>query len=191
MSTIKITDAAVEPLTLAQAKTHLREDLVDADNDLYISGLITVVRQAAEARLERTLLTTTWLRSDTGFSRGCIKLVYPRIQSIDWVKYVALDGVLTTLQPSAYEIEPDSELGLLLPAYGMCWPETRQRPGAVKVQYKAGYGDAPASIPAPIVQWIKLGLTDLYESRARSSERPALPQDFADGLLDPYRLWGL
>ena len=39
MTTIRITDATVEPLTLDQAKRHLREDLDDAgnDEDIYIT----------------------------------------------------------------------------------------------------------------------------------------------------------
>ncbi len=188
MPTIKITDAAAEPITLADAKVHLKEDLVDAGNDSYITGLITVARQAAEERLQRTLLTTTWLRSDSGFTRGCIPLAFPRIQSIDWVKYVAEDGTLTTLDPAAYELEATHEPGLLLPAYGLAWPAARARPGAVKVQYKAGYGDTAASLPKPIVQWMLLALTDLYENRARSSERPVLPQDFADGLISSFEI---
>ncbi len=188
MPTIKITDAAAEPITLAEAKAHLREDLADAGNDAYITGLITVVRQAAEERLQRTLLTSTWQRSDAGFTRGCIPLLFPRIQSITWLKYVAEDGTLTTLDPAAYELEATHEPGLLLPAYGLAWPAARARPGAVKVQYKAGYGDTADSLPKPIVQWMLLALTDLYENRARSSERPVLPQDFADGLINSFEI---
>lgn len=188
MPTIKITDAAAEPVTLAIAKGHLKEDLVDATNDAYITTLITVARQACEERLQRTLLTTTWLRSESGFHRACIPLAFPRIQSIDWVKYVAEDGTLTTLDPAAYELEATHEPGLLLPAYGLAWPAARARPGAVKVQYKAGYGDTAASLPKPIAQWILLALTDLYENRGRSGERPMLPHDFADGLISSFEI---
>lgn len=61
----------------------------------------------------------------------------------------------------------------------------------MRVTYKAGYGTAAADVPAPIVSWIKLAMTDLYEQRARSAERPAVPMQFADGLLDAYRVWSL
>lgn len=190
MPTIKITDATTEPVTLVQAKTHLREEQDETHNDLLITSLITVARQAAEDRLQRTLIDTTWLRSMDAFPRGggCIGLNMPRVLSVEWVKYLAPDGKLTTLAPAAYELDPTAEPALLMPAYGTCWPATRQRPGAVQVQYKAGYGAVAAAVPKPIVQWILLALAELFENRSRSAERPVLPQQFADGLLDHHRI---
>lgn len=193
MPTIKITDATVEPLTLAEAKAHLRETQTETHNDLYIASLITTVRQAAEDRLQRTLLTTTWQRTLDRFpacSAG-VELYMPRVISVVHVKYVAPDGTLTTLDPAAYELENTAEPGLLLPAHNTSWPATRVRPGAVQIQYTAGYGATADKIPQPIVHWIKLALTDLYGTRRRSAERPALPQDFAEGLLDHHKVWSV
>lgn len=193
MPTIKITDATTEPVTLAQAKDHLREEQDETRNDLLITGLITVARQAAEDRLQRTLIDTTWLRTMDAFPRcgGHIELIKPPVLSVLWVKSLAPDGAFTTLDPAAYELDPTAEPGLLMPAHGTSWPATRQRPGAVQVQYKAGYGATAEAVPKPIVQWILLALTDLYENRGRSAERPALPQEFADGLLDTYKIWSV
>lgn len=191
MSTIKITDATVEPLSLLQAKQHLHETLEDAGNDAYISALITVARQAAEDRLQRTLLQTTLQTVLPGFPCGPIKLHRPAILAVEWVKYIDAAGVEQTLAPADYTLQPGSEPGLLWPAFGKSWPAHRSQPGAVRVQYLAGYGTAPADIPATIVQWIKLVITDLYENRSRSSERPAVPQDFADGLLTGHHIWSL
>ena len=192
MPTIKITDATVEPLTLQEAKIHLNETLDDAGNDAYISALITVARQAAEERLGRTLIQTTLQRVLYGFPWGeAIKLYRPPVLSVDWVKYIDTSGVQQTLAPSDYLLEPGSEPGLLWPTWGQRWPAVRHQPGAVVVQYQAGSGTTAAAVPAPIVHWIKLALTDLYENRARSSDRPAVPQDFAEGLLNGHHIWSL
>ena len=192
MTTIKITDATVEPLTLQDAKTHLNETLDDAGNDAYISALITVARQAAEERLGRTLIQTTLQRVLGGFPcSDAIRLYRPNVLAVEWVKYIDTSGVQQTLAPSDYLLEPGSEPGLLWPAYGKGWPAHRSQPGAVLVQYQAGYGTTAAAVPAPIVHWIKLALTDLYENRARSSDRPAVPQDFAEGLLNGHHIWSL
>lgn len=193
MPTIKVIDATVEPLSLPEAKAHLREEQDETHNDLLIASLITVARQAAEDRLQRTLIDTTWLRTMDAFPRcgGHVELIKPPVLSIQWVKYLAPDGTFSTLGPAAYELDPTAEPGLLMPAYGTSWPATRQRPGAVQVQYKAGYGTTAAAVPKPIVQWIKLALTELYENRSRSAERPVLPQEFADGLLDTYKIWSV
>lgn len=192
MTTIKIIDATVEPLTLQEAKIHLNETLDDAANDAYISALITVARQAAEERLGRTLIQTTLQRVLYGFPWGeAIKLYRPTVLSVDWVKYIDTSGVQQTMDPSAYLLEPGSEPGLLWPTWGQRWPAVRHQPGAVVVQYQAGYGTTAAAVPAPIVHWIKLALSDLYENRARSSDRPAVPQDFAEGLLNGHHIWNL
>lgn len=193
MPTIKITDATVEPLTLQEAKAHLRETQTETHNDLLITALIKVAREAAEARLQRTLLTTTWQRTLDCFpSRNDpVELHMPRVIAVTSVQYVAPDGVLTPMDQAAYELEPSAEPGLLLPAYNTSWPATRVRPGAVQIQYTAGYGATADKIPTPIVQWIKLALTDLYENRTRSAERPVLPQAFAEGLLDHYKVWSV
>jgi hypothetical protein len=31
----------------------------------------------------------------------------------------------------------------------------------------------------------------MYTYRERSADKPAVPQNFADALLDTYRIWGL
>lgn len=190
MSTIKVTDATVEPLTLADAKAHLRETLMDANNDAYITALIKVARTEAENRLQRTLLETTWLLTLDCFP-SVIALSRPPLASVDWVKYLDAAGVLQTLSPSAYAARTTETPGQIVRAYGASWPTTQAQPGAVQVQYKAGYGTTADKVPVPIVQWIKLALTDLYENRGRSSDRPLLAQDFADGLLAEYRLWSV
>lgn len=46
MNTRTTTAPTVEPLTLAETKVHLREDLTDAGNDALITSLIAVARQA-------------------------------------------------------------------------------------------------------------------------------------------------
>ena len=193
MPTIKITDATVEPLTLAAAKAHLREEQDETHNDQLIAGLITVARQAAEDRLQRTLIQSTWLRTLACFpaAGGAVELHMPRVISVESVHYINAAGALTLLDPSAYELEATAEPGLLLPVHGLRWPFVQARPGAVRVQYKAGYGATAATVPAPIVQWIKLALTDLWANRSRSAERPVLPQEFADGLLDTYKIWSV
>ncbi|MFN3375236.1 MAG: hypothetical protein ACK40S_01615 [Burkholderiaceae bacterium] len=191
MPTIKITDATVEPLTLAQAKDHLRETLDDAGNDALIASLITVARQAAEDRLQRTLLQTTWEHTRSAFPVGGapIALPMPRIMAVASVQYRDPAGALQTLPPSAYQLAPGAEPGQLWPTPGTVWPSTQaQHPAAVVVRYTAGYGTQAADVPAPIVQWIKLALTDLYQRRARSSDKPAVPHQFADALLDVHRV---
>ena len=82
---------------------------------------------------------------------------------------------------------------MLVPAPGQGWPATQAGVvEAVSVEYVAGYGDAAASVPAPLKAWILLALGDLFENRqATSIGNTVNPLPFADGLLDTYRNFAL
>jgi uncharacterized phiE125 gp8 family phage protein len=185
MALTKITDAAVEPVTLAEAKAHLRVDA--ADEDAYITALITVARTAAEERMQRTLMNTSW-RLMLDFFPDAIRLPMPRIVAVSSVQYVDPDGALQTLDPSGYSVDSASEPGWIVPAWGLDWPDARGQVNAVSVLYTAGYGAYPALVPAPIRQWILLAIGEMYAARERSADKPMVPHQFVDGLLDTYRV---
>jgi len=182
MSLTKITDATTEPFDAAAVKVHLHETLVDTANDALITRLIKVARTAAEERTERTLLATTWQLNFDTFP-AVITLERPPIVSVAWIKYIDAAGTLQTLDPALYQVDIAKQPGRISPVYGQYWPQTRPCTfGAVTVRYTAGYADA-ASVPETVRQWILLAVSEMYELRNRSAERPTVPHDFADYLL--------
>ncbi len=191
MALTKITDASVEPLTLAQAKRQLREDLVDAENDTDIEALIKQARTDCENRIKRSLLETTWkltLDAFPGFwSLGgrLIRLERGPIIEVESIKYYDAAGVLQTLATDQWRVS-DHRIQAV-----SNWPMTECRIGAVEIVYKAGYGTTADKVPANLVAWIKLAISDLYDQRSRSAERPVLPQAFADGLIDNETVWAV
>lgn len=179
-----------EPLDVPQALAHLRVD--DSESVDYVAGLIAVARQQAEDRTERTLMPSTWTLRLPAFPAadgGAIELLRPPIIGVTSVQYLDADGTLQTVDPASYVVDTQSEPGRLLPL-ASSWPATATHPQAVTIVYTAGYASA-AAVPMPIKQWMLLAMGDLFELRQRSSDKPALPQDFADGLLAPYRLLGI
>lgn len=64
---------AGEPITLLEAKQHLRVD-VD-DDDALIGSLITAARQAAETRTGRQLMTARWKLVLDGFPGSLVNHV--------------------------------------------------------------------------------------------------------------------
>lgn len=200
MPTIRYTDAAVEPLTLAEAKRHLRVDDDDADTNADIASAITTARMDAEHRLQRSLITTVWQYTADGFpwrdwrdcrdwhDRAAIRLPMGQVNSIVHLKYTDVGGVLRTWAADQYQLHADR----ITPAPGVSWPDTlADKAGAVEVRYSAGYGDAAATVPGPIKSWLRLAVADLWEQRRRSTEKPLVPQHFADHLLDAYRIWSV
>lgn len=179
-------DAATEPVSLAEAKAHLR--LITADDDALINALIKAVRNLAEHETNRSLITQTWEKTLDEFPDAVV-LHYPPILSILSVGFSDSYGVVQALSAGSYKADLKSEPGYLIPAFGLTWPSTRNDINSVTVTYLAGYGTA-ADVPQAIKQWMLLMVGHLYENREAVSagvQMSALP--YIDGLLDPYRVY--
>lgn len=191
MSLIKTTDATVEPVSLQEAKLHLRvitypTDVAAHPEDALIGALITTARTECENRIQRSLIETTWTLTLDTFPRcDFVRLQRGPIISLGSIKYIDTDGAQQTLDPATYRLS-----GHLVEPVDS-WPATEARLGAVEIVYTAGYGTTAADVPAPIKSWILLALGDLYANRERSAERPVVAQGFADFLLDEYKVWAV
>ena len=198
MTTRIITDPTVEPLTLAEVKTHLHEDLSDASNDALITTLIQVARQSAEHRTQRALMLQTLEQTLDAFPSGAIVLEMPPVVDVTSVTYTDAAGSTIVLSNTLYTLDAAREPAQLVPSYAAgCWPATQGSVAAVRVRYRAGYSasataaTAQAAVPAALRQWMLLAVGDMYERRAASSDKPAVRHDFVDALLDRYRIWSL
>lgn len=178
-----VTPVATEPLTLADAKLHLRID-IDDDDDL-VTALITVAREEAEHLTGLSLATQTLkLRAD---DFDCLVLQRGPLQSVTSVKYQDMSNTQQTLSGSVYYIDRSEQQPVIRRAYGQIWPVLYPQGGVVEVTYVAGYTDCPL----PIVQWMKLRIGALYETRESASERPAVDMQWVERLLDRHRIWAV
>jgi uncharacterized phiE125 gp8 family phage protein len=190
MSVKLITAPATEPVSLAEAKAHLR--VTSSDDDDLITALIVTARGAAEHELQRSLITQTWEKALDMFPEA-IQLLCPPVQSVTSVKYLDVDGVEQTLSSASYTLDnaSDSTPAWLTPAYGYTWPETYEEVNAVKVRYAAGWASA-SSVPQPIKQWMKLQIGHWYENRESVNVGNITSKlDYVSFLLDRYRIWSL
>ncbi|MBR8219796.1 head-tail connector protein [Burkholderia vietnamiensis] len=126
------------------------------------------------------------------FRGSKIDIPFPRLQSVDAVKYINALGVQQTMDSSLYVVDNVSEPGVLTPKTGTYWPDTLNTTNAVQISFTAGYGDA-ADVPAGIKSWILVRVATLYENReevAILNRGQAHDLPYVDQLLDPYRIWG-
>lgn len=149
-----VTPPATEPVSLAEAKLHLKAE-TSADDTL-ISALIVAARQHIEVQLRRSLVTQTWRATFDGFPRASegFRLLKGPVQSVTSVAYVDDAGVTRTLAGSVYAPPNyDDAVPVLALAPDQSWPSYRRQQGAVTVTYVAGYGSA-AAVPQAIKQAI-------------------------------------
>lgn len=184
----------VEPLTLAEAKAHLRVTIDDFDD--YIVTLIPAARRALETHSHRAFISTTFdalwdsfpfgggyynrqLRQFYGAFPGAMGATFPgflptntgiievprsSLQSVTSITYYDGNGALQTLDPSVYDVETGNP-GRIAPRYGQIWPTTLPRIGAVTIRFVSGYGDTADTVPANAKHAMKLLIGNWYENR--------------------------
>jgi uncharacterized phiE125 gp8 family phage protein len=179
-----VTPPAVEPVTLAEARLHLRIDADQTDEDDLIQAFISAAREEAEHLTGRAIPEQTIELALDAFPEGAIELPRGAIVSVESVTYVDEAGATQTVDSADYALDDSQLVAWLLPAYNFDWPATREQANAVRVRYVAGY----ASCPALIKSWILLRVGTLYAHREADAERPPAPSDFAVRLLDRFAI---
>ena len=164
MSTKLITDATEEPITLDEAKDHLRVD--GDDENALIMGYIKAARRQCEMVSRRAFVTQTWELALEGWRRcDYIELPKPPLASVASVKYTDSAGVEWTMSGADYVVDTYRQPGRVMLGYSKAWPSVTLRPGpSVVVRYVAGYG-MPAAVPETYKQAIKLLVGHYYENR--------------------------
>ncbi len=185
-----ITPPASEPVTLAEAKLHCKED--SSANDALLAIYIAAAREAAEHITGRKLVTQTLEMALDAFPSAEILLPVAPVQSVSSVKYINAEGVLTTVSSTSYALDGFPMMPEIVPASGFAWPAAQSVNNAVLIQFVAGYG-AASDVPHGIKSWILLTVGTLYKNRESLTETQnyAFGGRFYDSLLDPYRLWNL
>lgn len=153
---------AIEPLTTAEAKSHLRVDT--SDDDTLIDSLILGARHFIENYTGRQLIQATWVLRRDGFAN---ELYLPRgpLSSVSSIQYIDQDGATQTLAGSAYTVDAHSNPGRVVLAYGQTWPNVRDQINNVTITFVAGYGTAVTDVPEPIRQAMRLLVAHFYETR--------------------------
>lgn len=177
-----ITGPTAEPVTLADAKLHLRVD--HADDDTLIASLITAARQQAEHRTGRRVGLQTWVRSYDAFPGWSLLLPDPPVTEVVSIQYEDPAGILRTMPPEDYRLRPLSEPAAVLPV--KAWPVALSAPGAVAVTYRCGITANDARWES-LRAWMLLVIGTWYAQREATGpvQTYALPREFWMGLLDP------
>ena len=189
MALVLTAPPAVEPITLAEAKAHLRVDA--GDEDALIESLIVTARSFVERSLSRALITQGWsLYLDHWPRSREVALPIVPAQSIEAVRVYDPDNQPTEIAGEDYVADMLSVPGRLLLLAANATPVAPARElNAVEIAFIAGYGDEPEDVPAPIRQALLLLVTHWFESREPVvlGEAPYEVPATVATLLLPYR----
>jgi uncharacterized phiE125 gp8 family phage protein len=167
MALVLITAPTVEPVSLAEAKAHLRVDI--DDDDTLIGGLITTARTHLEgiARPKLAMISQTWeYIADTWPEGNTFELRPYPLQSITSIKYVDEDGVETTYSSVNYLVDTYSQPGRVRLKSDASWPSaTLREMNGLAIRFVAGYGAAGSAVPVQLRQAILLLVGHWYENR--------------------------
>lgn len=136
-----VTQPPYEPLSLAEAKAHLRIDDDITKWDALVTSYIKAARNWCEAFTGRALVQQTLEMSlDTYPSAGVFELPRTPIVSVDSIKYVDNNGVEQTWAAAQYQTDLSSEPARIALAYGGTLPSSiRGDLNEWRVRFTAGY----------------------------------------------------
>ncbi|MBI9110287.1 phage head-tail connector protein [Maridesulfovibrio ferrireducens] len=189
MSLKLIARSDTEQVTLEEAKKHLRLSPDFVDHDDKIKLIISAARAQGEAHTHRVWNKAQFELRCHGFpSRdGVLELPLPPLCSVESVKYIDNKGVETVLPVESYQVDVDSMVGSIYPAFEQTWPEVRAERFAVRVAFTAGYENFPPALQ----QWMLVRIADYYANPESvivdtQSINKVDISDVIDGLLDPF-----
>lgn len=193
MKTVLKTAAAFIPVSIVDAKTHMRvTDTVDND---YIEGLINAATGHVEQITGRKLINQTWyLYLDQFPGDFALTLPFGNTFSVTSIKYSDQGGVEHTFSSGNYTVDIAAVPGRLVLDFDASWPsDTLFTVNPIVVEFVAGYGAAAADVPDGIRHAIKFLVSHWYENReivgGQGFNIFAIPDAF-NALIDQYRMFG-
>lgn len=187
MALVLYTPPTREPVSLYDAKLHLRVDI--DDDDTLILALIKTATQYVEqiCRPRRALISQKWLYLADEFPAGDIELRVVPVTAVDWIKYTDEDGSTATVSASDYVVDTYSQPARIRLKSTASWPTvTLQEINGFQVLFTAG----ETAVPEPIRQAILLLVGHWFENREAVQVTGAVPKELdlaVSSLLTPYR----
>jgi hypothetical protein len=199
-SLVRDTQPVVEPVSLADAKAHLRVD--GETEDGLIQSLISTARAWAEDYTDRTFVLTKWvMRTDSFYGpvgspaqfglkadgnnmegrQGVvpnmdIELPRPPMSQVDGYTSVevvytpAVSGTTATLASGEYRVDYNQTPGALRPLYGRTWPSHLVDQNSVTIRWWAGYGADGRAVPPAAKSAILMLVAHLWRNREMTAE---------------------
>lgn len=187
MPLVMTSPPAAEPVTVADAKAHMRID-TDAE-DVLIGSLLLTSRLHIETALSLALITQSWTLTLDRWPRGVeVDMPLAPLRSVDEVRVKDARGDAAEIPDQNYLVDLASRPPRLV--WNNCAPPL---PGlaanGIEIDLTAGFGDTADSVPAPLKHAILMLTAHWYEHRDPQEIGTAgarIPDAVGD-LINPFR----
>ncbi len=177
---------ALEPVSLAEAKSWLRLDSTEEDG--LVTALITAARLSIEAASRRLMISQTWrLVLDFWPVDGVLKVQISPFKSLLAVRAFDMNGVAANYDPAGFILDKASEPARLM-ALNNIAPVTARPFAGIELDVQLGYGPAGTDVPQPLRQAMLLLVALWFENRGDGigGAGVALPPDIHT-LIAPFK----
>ena len=185
MTYLLVGEPAVEPVSLAEAKAHLRID--HAADDGLIEGLVTAARSHVERETGIAVIEQVWrLYLDDWPGDRCVRLRRHPVRRIEAATIFDADG-------EAHRV-PDAWLRLdTVSRPARLQVSDAAPPGAsmngIEIEFAAGLAETPAEVPDALKRAILLLVAQWYEFRGAygAKDQPVVVPAGFERLIAPWR----
>jgi uncharacterized phiE125 gp8 family phage protein len=186
-----ITGPALEPVSVAEAKAHLRID--GEDDDAYLTAAIVSARVYVESLARRMLIEQGWrVYFDSWPRKRIVTISVAPLIAVDAVTVYDTDGEPVVVDPDDYEVDTIACPGRLLLLTPVPAAVGRAVNG-IEIDVTAGYGASSVDVPSPLRQAIMMLVAHWYEHRGAVGHDLAgeVPPHGFHALIAPYRILNL
>jgi uncharacterized phiE125 gp8 family phage protein len=184
MPSILVTPPVAEPVSLAEAKAHLR--VAHADEDTLIAGLIAAARRVVEARSGLLLMAQAWTCFRDGWPEdGAAGIPLWPVRVVDELAVFGEDDQKAPVDPAHYVVDLASRPARIMLRGSRQWPRPGRRLNGIGIRVQAGFGTAAESVPPPLRQAVLMLVAHWYHHRGDETP-PPLPVSL-DALLALFR----
>ena len=191
MALVLTSGPAVEPVTVSEAKSHLRID--GTAEDVLIASLILTSRLHVEAALGLALINQTWmLVLDRWPGDGQADIPIAPLQAVTAVRVKNAAGAATVVPATSYLVDIVSKPPRLV--WNNAAPVMPGRiANGIEIDLSAGFGATAASVPAPLKHAVLMLTAHWYEHRdpVEIGSAAARIPDAVSDLIQPFRKFRL
>lgn len=179
---------AIEPVTLDEAKAHLRAG--GTLEDVLVSSLVLTSRLQIEAALDVAMIDQSWtLQLDRWPRRSEVEIPLSPLKGVTNVRVRDASGAWQDVPATAYLTDIASRPPRIVFHGGAARPQPGVPAAGIEITFTAGFGATAASVPAPLKHAILLLTAHWYENREAAGARAAgvrMPDAVSD-LIAPFR----